>query len=486
MADSGAQFRVVVTNAVGSVSSSAAILTVSGTGTGLQGQYYDNSDFTYLKLTRIDATVNFNWGTGSPHSSIGANTFSVRWTGQVQPQYSEAYTFHVTHNDGARLWVNNQLIVNNWTNRSSSATSSGSITLVAGQKYNLQLDYYENTGSAVAQLAWSSPRVTRQIIPAEQLYLPALPPAGTRTLTRQQATTISALTLPQVSVPSRATWNGPVALQQGTDLHGVWGSADNQAFAVGSGGVILYYNGHNWSLMTSGTTQNLLGIWGHSESEIFVVGGGGTTPGGVILHYDGDEWSTPMPGEFIPALHGVWGTAGNNVFAVGADGTILHYDGHSWSTPMPSGTPAFLRGIWGRSASDIFVVGDGGTILHYDGHNWSTMESGTELFLHSVWGTGENHVFALGESGTILHYDGHHWSTMKSGTELFLHNVWGTGENDVFAVGESGTILHYDGHHWSTMKSGTDQTLWGVWGGSLNDVFVVGDGGLLLHHNGQV
>ena len=173
VADSGAQLRAVVTNAVGSVTSSAATLTVTGTGTGLQGQYFDNSNFTNLKLTRTDATVNFNWGTGSPHSSIGANTFSVRWTGHVQPQYSETYTFYVTHNDGARLWVNNQLIVSNWTNRSSSATSSGSITLVAGQKYNIQLDYYENTRSAVAQLAWSSPRVIRQIIPAAQLYLPA-------------------------------------------------------------------------------------------------------------------------------------------------------------------------------------------------------------------------------------------------------------------------------------------------------------------------
>jgi peptidoglycan/xylan/chitin deacetylase (PgdA/CDA1 family) len=173
VADSGAQFRAVVTNDVGSVTSSAATLTVSGTGTGLQGQYFDNSDFTNLKLTRTDATVNFNWGTDSPHSSIGADTFSVRWTGQVQPQYSETYTFYVTHNDGARLWVNNQLIVSNWTNRSSSATSSGSIKLVAGQKYNIQLDYYENTRSAVAQLAWSSPRVTRQIIPAAQLHLPA-------------------------------------------------------------------------------------------------------------------------------------------------------------------------------------------------------------------------------------------------------------------------------------------------------------------------
>lgn len=53
-------------------------------GNGLKGEYYDNKDFTNLKLTRIDAGVNFDWGSGSPATSVGADTFSVRWTGQVQ------------------------------------------------------------------------------------------------------------------------------------------------------------------------------------------------------------------------------------------------------------------------------------------------------------------------------------------------------------------------------------------------------------------
>ncbi|MEH2026811.1 PA14 domain-containing protein, partial [Nostoc sp.] len=60
-------------------------------GDGLKAEYYDNIDFTNLKVTRTDPTVNFIWGAGSPDPSIGADTFSARWTGQVEAKYSETY-----------------------------------------------------------------------------------------------------------------------------------------------------------------------------------------------------------------------------------------------------------------------------------------------------------------------------------------------------------------------------------------------------------
>ena len=54
--------------------------------TGLSGAYFDNMDFTGTKFTRIDPTINFNWGTGSPMSGIAPDSFSVRWSGQVLAQ----------------------------------------------------------------------------------------------------------------------------------------------------------------------------------------------------------------------------------------------------------------------------------------------------------------------------------------------------------------------------------------------------------------
>jgi hypothetical protein len=170
-ADSGAKFKVVVTNSAGSAASNEATLTVtaSGGGTGLKGEYFDNMDLTALKLTRTDATVNFDWGGGSPDSSIEADSFSVRWTGQVQAQFSETYTFYTISDDGVRLWVNGVQVINNWTNHAPTE-NSGTISLVAGQKYDLKMEYYENGGGAVAKLLWSSASTAKQVVPQAQLY----------------------------------------------------------------------------------------------------------------------------------------------------------------------------------------------------------------------------------------------------------------------------------------------------------------------------
>jgi len=170
-------YRVVVSNAAGSVTSSAAQLVVTatatgvGTGGGLRGCYYDNQDFSALRVSRLDGPVNFDWATGSPEGSLGVDSFSARWTGQVQPRYSQTYTFYTTTDDGVRLWVNGVLLIDHWAGQSATEWS-GSIALTAGQKYDLQMDYYENSGSASAQLRWSSASQLKELIPATQLYRP--------------------------------------------------------------------------------------------------------------------------------------------------------------------------------------------------------------------------------------------------------------------------------------------------------------------------
>jgi hypothetical protein len=149
-----------------------------GSGTGLKGEYYDNIDFTALKLTRTDATVDFDWGSGAPDPSMGADTFSVRWTGQVEAPVSGSYTFYTTSDDGVRLWVNGQQLINNWTDHPPTE-NSGTITLTAGQKYDLKLEFYENGGGAVAKLAWAYPGQSKQIIPQSRLYPPTSGGGGT-------------------------------------------------------------------------------------------------------------------------------------------------------------------------------------------------------------------------------------------------------------------------------------------------------------------
>ena len=124
---------------------------------------------------RIDPTINFNWGAGSPDPSISVDSFTVRWTGSVQPQFSEIYTFYTTTDDGVRLWVNGQLLVDDWVDQAAT-TKSGSITLKAQQLYNIRMEYYEDGGNASAELQWSSPSTAQAVIPQSQLNPYTNPP----------------------------------------------------------------------------------------------------------------------------------------------------------------------------------------------------------------------------------------------------------------------------------------------------------------------
>jgi len=153
-------------------------------GTGLTGQYYTNASATYanaanfnpanLKMTRVDTNVDFTWGTTST-PIVNNGYYCVRWTGQVQPQYSETYFFVANTDDGVKLWVNDQLIIDNWISKSASDLT-GSITLQAGVKYNIKMEYFQLTSTAVAHLSWYSASQAKQVIPTSRLYPSSVTP----------------------------------------------------------------------------------------------------------------------------------------------------------------------------------------------------------------------------------------------------------------------------------------------------------------------
>lgn len=140
------------------------------TGIGLRGEYFNNSDLTDHIITRIDPNINFNWGNKSPGWPIGRDNFSVRWTGQIKPRFSEAYTFYTFENDGVRLWINDELIINSWTDHPYTAKSRGSINLIGGAKYKIKAEYFESTGRAAIRLLWSSPSQSAEIVPQSSFY----------------------------------------------------------------------------------------------------------------------------------------------------------------------------------------------------------------------------------------------------------------------------------------------------------------------------
>jgi len=153
---------VTITASFGGFSDTTAI-TVAETaeteveeGTGLFARYFTGMGFNTFFRQRVDSTVNYNWGAGN-NPAGGVDAFSVRWTGQVLAPETGTYTFYSSSDDGFRVWVNDTLIDDFWTDHAATASTSTGIALTAGIKYNIVVEFYENGGSSVSRLAWKIP-----------------------------------------------------------------------------------------------------------------------------------------------------------------------------------------------------------------------------------------------------------------------------------------------------------------------------------------
>jgi hypothetical protein len=120
-----------------------------------RAEYYNNLSLSGTPaLTRNEAAINYNWGTGSPQSGVvNADNFSVRWTQDANLAAGQ-YTFQLTVDDGARLWVNGHLLIDVWYEQAAT-TYDGSIYLPGGP-VTIELQYFEKGGAATAALSWNT------------------------------------------------------------------------------------------------------------------------------------------------------------------------------------------------------------------------------------------------------------------------------------------------------------------------------------------
>jgi hypothetical protein len=140
-------------------------------GAGLLGQYYTNTSLSGVPaFTRTDVRIDANWNGASPAGSTspGFATFpttgwSAKWTGSLIPAYSQAYTLTTIADDGIRLIINGQTVINDWADHAAT-TDHGTITLTAGKAYTIEVDYYQDGGSSEAHLLWSSASTPQEVI----------------------------------------------------------------------------------------------------------------------------------------------------------------------------------------------------------------------------------------------------------------------------------------------------------------------------------
>ena len=123
---------------------------------GLKAEYYDNPTFQGTPKTRIDKGINFEPKNQAPDPFLPKSPLSIRWTGELVPSVSGEYVFSFTSDDGCKLYIDDQLIIDDW-NVHSARTEKASMKLEKGKKYQLKAEYFDNGGDAIARLHWRVP-----------------------------------------------------------------------------------------------------------------------------------------------------------------------------------------------------------------------------------------------------------------------------------------------------------------------------------------
>lgn len=135
---------------------------------GLRGEYFATTDLRSLQRIRLDPTIDFDWSEHPPADNVSRENFSVRWVGTVTPEYSEAYTFITRSDDGVRLSIDGRMLIDNWTPHGTTEDTA-TVSLSAGQRYAIELKYFQGTGAATVRLEWESPSVDREVVPRSRL-----------------------------------------------------------------------------------------------------------------------------------------------------------------------------------------------------------------------------------------------------------------------------------------------------------------------------
>ncbi|MEU6736457.1 PA14 domain-containing protein [Streptomyces physcomitrii] len=145
---------------------------------GLKGDYYTQSapgafDFDELKTTGFDPDLDFgdlesrlDFATGAPDDA------SVRWTGKLVPEDSGAHTFAMSGDNGFRLWIGGEQVIDHWVDDWDNEQTSEPVELTAGQEYDIKVEYFDHFGGSNLHLRWTPPGGEKEPVPQSAFRLP--------------------------------------------------------------------------------------------------------------------------------------------------------------------------------------------------------------------------------------------------------------------------------------------------------------------------
>lgn len=135
---------------------------------GLTVTWYDEQEFTAPGPTAVVGPVAWDFGQGSPDPAIGPDSFSGRFTGFIVPRYDDVYTLFVRSDDGVRLFVDGELVIDDWVGQAPTRTEA-TLPLAADVPVPVMLEYFEGGGGAVLEFGWVSPQQGEEFVPADRM-----------------------------------------------------------------------------------------------------------------------------------------------------------------------------------------------------------------------------------------------------------------------------------------------------------------------------
>ena len=256
------------------------------------------------------------------------------------------------------------------------------------------------------------------------------------------------------------------------------------AFAVGTDGVILHYDGASWQRETSGVTVDLESVSGFVDDDGFehtlVCGADGTL---LRRTGAGGAWEL-VPTGVSDHLFGVWVRNAEDAFVVGDNGRVVRWDGtvavalvdevlidtgavdaDGVAIEFPISEP--LKSVMGRGSDEVFAVGPRGTVYRFDGTRFLREDAQTNRPLAAVFT--EAGVWAAATDGVLLRRRDGTWNDTEyvAPVPAFMQGVWARNDGDVFAVGLTSEVFHREGDVWTITPVGEQVELRAIDGAEL-------------------
>lgn len=142
---------------------------------GVIAEYFRGKDLAEKVFETNHKTIDFNWGGASPEK-LNFQNYSMRWVGKLLPPLSGEYELGLVADDGIRMWINDELIINDWKD-SSVRLLTKRIKLERNKEYDICIEYYQSMGSSEIKFIWALPEVKnlrgQKLNTAQTVYLPS-------------------------------------------------------------------------------------------------------------------------------------------------------------------------------------------------------------------------------------------------------------------------------------------------------------------------